>query len=122
MPAWRVGYLVGPPSVVEACTKALEWEQLHVGHVQQAAAAAAMEGSQDWLSGITQQFQEARDTFFSLIDSVPGLRTSLPAGGPFMFINISGAFDGSESASQACWRRVCRQLRGTTASRMITYG
>ena len=101
MPAWRVGYLVGPPSVVEACTKALEWEQLHVGHVQQAAAAAAMEGSQDWLSGITQQFQEARDTFFPLIDSVPGLRTSLPAGGPFMFINISGAFDGSESASQA---------------------
>ena len=42
MPAWRVGYIVGPPSVVDACTKAMEWEQLHGSHVAQAGAAAAM--------------------------------------------------------------------------------
>ena len=42
MPAWRVGYIVGPASVIDACTKAMEWEQLHGSHVAQAGAAAAM--------------------------------------------------------------------------------
>ena len=100
MPAWRVGYLVGPPDIIGACAKALEWEQLHSSHLAQAAAVAIMEGPREFQIEMASEFQRARDTIYPLVRVVPGLQVSKPAGGPFLFINISQVFQSSEDASR----------------------
>ena len=101
MPAWRVGYIVGPPDIIGACAKALEWEQLHSTHLAQAAAAAVMDGPREFQTQMTSDFQRARDTIYPLVRDIPGLQVKEPAGGPFLFCNVSQVFASSEDASSA---------------------
>ncbi len=101
MPAWRVGYVVGPPDIISACAKALEWEQLHSTHLAQAAAAAVMGGPREFQIQMTSEFQRARDTICPLVRDIPGLQVKEPAGGPFLFYNVSEVFASSEDASRA---------------------
>ena len=101
MPAWRVGYIVGPPSVIDACTKALEWEQLHGNHVAQAGAASAMRHPVYPGDSMAQEFQQLRDVIHPFVSSDRPLHALKPAGGPFLFINVSEVFDSSTQASAA---------------------
>ena len=101
MPAWRVGYIVGPPSVIDACTKALEWEQLHGNHVAQAGAAAAMRHPVYPGDSMAQEFQQLRDVIDPFVAPSLPLHAVKPAGGPFVFINVSAIFDSSAQASAA---------------------
>ena len=101
MPAWRVGYIVGPPSVVDACTKAMEWEQLHGSHVAQAGAAAAMRHPVYPGDSMAQEFQQLRDVIHPFVSCDRPLHALKPAGGPFVFLNVAEAFDSSTQASAA---------------------
>ena len=71
MPAWRVGYIVGPRGVIDACNKALEWEQLHGNHVAQAGAAAAMRHPVYPGNSMAHEFQQLRDVIDPFV--APGL-------------------------------------------------
>ena len=101
MPGWRVGYIVAAQTLVDAFTKALEWEVLHCSTVSQAAAAAAMAGPQDWLSGVAQEFEDLRDHFLAGLGATAGLSCVKPAGGPFFFLNVQQLFPSSQAASEA---------------------
>ena len=101
MPAWRVGYIVGPPSVIDACTKALEWEQLHGNHVAQAGAASAIRHPVYPGDSMAEEFQQLRDVIHPFVASGHPLHAVKPAGGPFVFINVSQVFDSSTQASAA---------------------
>jgi aminotransferase len=101
MPAWRVGYIVAPADLTAQFTKAMEWELLHVNHVAQAAAAAAIDGPQDWLEDVAEEFQRARDWLLSGLAKVDGFSCVRPRGGPFLFLNIARLFASSEAASDA---------------------
>ena len=101
MPAWRVGYIVGPPDVLDACTKAMEWEQLHGSHVAQAGAAAAMRHPVFPGNSMAEEFQQLRDVIHPFVTPGHPLHAAKPAGGPFVFINVSEAFDSSTEASAA---------------------
>lgn len=101
MPAWRVGYTVAPAGLTAQLTKALEWEQLHAGHVAQAAAAAAIAGPQDWLVGIAAELQAARDHLLAGLAEASGITCVPPQGGPFLFLNTGRHFASSDEASAA---------------------
>jgi aminotransferase len=101
MPGWRVGYIVAPPEMVSLFNRALEWEQLHVCHVAQATAAAAIEGPQYWLTNAAAEFQAARDFLLAGFNRLAGLSCVRPKGGPFIFLNTSRLFSSSREASDA---------------------
>ena len=101
MPAWRIGYVIGPAPLIDACTKTLEWELLHSNHVAQAGVAAAVRGSLAFQTEMAQTFELKRDVLIAEIDRVLGLRVARPSGGPFLFINTASVFGSSETASQA---------------------
>lgn len=101
MPAWRVGYIVGPRSIIDASTKALEWEQLHGSHVAQAGAAAAMHHPVYPGDSMAREFQQLRDVIHPFVAPGHPLHALEPAGGPFVFINVSEVFDSSAQASAA---------------------
>lgn len=101
MPAWRVGYIVAAASLIDPFTKVLEWELLHANHVAQAAAAAAIEGPQDWLEDVPIEFETARDQLIAGLVETEGFSCVPPRGGPFLFLNIEQLFTSSDAASDA---------------------
>ncbi len=61
MPAWRIGFVAGEPSVIDACLRELEWDVIRVSHVAQRAATAALDGPQDWLAEVAERYRRDRD-------------------------------------------------------------
>jgi aspartate/methionine/tyrosine aminotransferase len=99
MPGWRVAFIAGPEDLIDAITKALEWNILYGSYVNQVAATAALEGPQDWLAGVTKEFQSARDLICERIRSIDAISAPVPAGGPFLFINVSCLSRNSDDVS-----------------------
>jgi aspartate/methionine/tyrosine aminotransferase len=103
MAAWRVGYLVGPPALIDGCLNLLEWSTLYGSLVPQAAAEAVLTGPRGWLEGIRQEFQGRRDRVYRVLREL-GVPTVLPHGAPFLFPSVDGFGTDDEVA-----RRLLRE-------------
>ena len=114
MPGWRVGYLVGPPTLIDACLKLFEWSALYGTTVSQSAALAALSGPQSWLEGIVAEFESHRDRVHAALART-GVRTVVPAGGPFLFPDVSSLGADDEVAN----RWLCEFGIPVTSGRML---
>ena len=94
MPAWRIGFVAGEPSVIDACLRELEWDVIRVSHVAQRAATAALEGPQDWLDEIADAYRRDRDAAHAAIAEHPRLSAALPVAGPFLWLELGGLSSG----------------------------
>ncbi len=99
MPGWRVGYMVGPAALIDACLKLLEWSALYGSSVPQSAALAALSGPQSWLDGIAAEFASHRDRVHACLTRA-GVATVLPSGGPFLFPDIAALGTDDEVAGR----------------------
>jgi len=90
MPAWRLGFLAAEPEVVDACLRELEWDVIRVGHVAQRAATAALDGPQEWLTDLAEQYRRDRDAAHTVIVEDAILSAPRPAATPFLFVNLGG--------------------------------
>jgi len=98
IPSWRLGYVVGPPHVVDACLRALEVDCIRCPYVGQRVALAAIEGPQDWLAGLAGEYERHRDAALAAAEAV-GLSAARPLAAPFLFLNLAGA--GEEELLEA---------------------
>lgn len=90
MPAWRIGFVAAEASFVDACLRELEWDVIRVGHVAQRAAAAALDGPQDWLDEVAAGYRRDRDAAHAAIAAHSVLSAELPAATPFLWLNLGG--------------------------------
>jgi aspartate/methionine/tyrosine aminotransferase len=88
MPNWRIGFVAGPEALVDRCLRELEWDVLRVGHVVQAAAAAALAGPQDWLDDVVAGYRRDRDAAYAAVSDDPLLSATLPPATPFLFLDL----------------------------------
>ena len=98
LPAWRLGYLVAPAPVVEACVRALEADCIRCPYVGQRIAFAALEGPQDWLADVAAEYERYRDAALHAVHAA-GLTAVRPLATPFLFLNLAGA--GEEELLEA---------------------
>ena len=98
MPSWRLGYVVAPPRVVDACVRALEVDCIRCPYVGQRVALAAIEGPQDWLADVAREYERYRDAALAAVNAA-GLSATRPLAGPFLFVNLAGA--GEEELLEA---------------------
>ena len=98
LPAWRLGYVVAPPGVIDACVRALEVDCIRCPYVGQRVALAAIEGPQEWLAGVPAEYERYRDGALRAVDAV-GLAAVKPLAAPFLFLNLDGA--GEEELLEA---------------------
>jgi len=89
MPAWRIGFVAGEPSIIDACLRELEWDVIRVSHVAQRAATAALNGPQDWPSKVAAGYRRDRDASYAAIAEHPVLSALLPAATPFLWLKLS---------------------------------
>ena len=87
--AWRIGYILAPPPLVEAFSKAQQWMTITVNYVTQKVAEAAITGPQDWLAPLNAQYQRNRDYAYDAISQMEGIWCVKPQGLPLFWLNIS---------------------------------
>jgi aspartate/methionine/tyrosine aminotransferase len=88
MPAWRLGFVAGEASFVDACLRELEWDVIRVSHAAQRAATAALDGPQDWLDDVAAAYRADRDAAHAVVADDHMLSAPLPVAGPFLFLHL----------------------------------
>ena len=105
MIGWRVGWIVGPESLMtDLAAVSMANVVVPVG-IAQEAAAVALELSRATLPGYVEELQRRRDT---LVDGLKGLPFGLPAGGWSMLLRVSDfGLDGALMSERLLEHGIC---------------
>ncbi len=98
MTGWRIGWAVGPAAVVNAMTAVQGQSTSGASSISQAAALAALTGTQDLLATRRDAFQKRRDLVVSAIADNPLLGCASPDGAFYAFASCEAAL-GLETPS-----------------------
>jgi aspartate aminotransferase len=79
---------------------------------------AALEGPQDCVTAMVEEFRRRRDAIVKGLNGIPGFRCSLPAGAFYAFPNISGTgMSSRELADLLLYEAGVAALSGTAFGR-----
>ncbi|HYL36300.1 MAG TPA: pyridoxal phosphate-dependent aminotransferase [Bryobacteraceae bacterium] len=101
MTGWRMGYGIMPTWLVEAVNKLMVNSNSCTASFTQRAGIAALNGSQDGVIAMVQEFRRRRDAFCSGLNTLPGFRCAIPGGAFYAFPNITGTGFTSDSLFDA---------------------
>jgi aspartate/methionine/tyrosine aminotransferase len=91
MTAYRIGYMVGPASVMDHMHSILRFSIQACSAVGQRAAHAVLTGDMaPWLAENTANLQRKRDYLVQRLNALPGVRCNVPVGCYFVFPDIRG--------------------------------
>lgn len=93
MTGFRIGVATGPAWLIEAMGRLQSNSSGNPSSISQAAAVAAFEGCQDFLTDWREQFRARRDMVVSAINAIPGLSAPLPDGAFYCFIDATPLMD-----------------------------
>jgi aspartate aminotransferase len=89
MTGYRVGWLLAPRAIARACEALQSQATTSVATPAQLAAQAALEGPEDDVLAMREEFQQRRDQLQSAIAAIPGLRVQRPHGAFYLFVAVS---------------------------------
>ncbi|WP_372802188.1 aminotransferase class I/II-fold pyridoxal phosphate-dependent enzyme [Paracoccus seriniphilus] len=95
MTGWRIGYGAGHPDLIAAMTKVQSQISSGACAIAQAAAAAALEGTQDEVRRFCKAFEARRDLVVARVADIPGLTLDPPGGAFYAFIGCAGLIGAS---------------------------
>jgi len=90
MTGWRLGYGVFPEPLVEHITKLAVNSVSCANAFSQMAMIAALEGPQDSVSAMREEFMKRRDVVVEGLRSIPGVTCPMPEGAFYAFPSIKG--------------------------------
>lgn len=88
MTGFRVGYAYGPSNLMKPIILAHQFSVACVDGPAQYAGLAALEGPQDFVGKMVQEFDRRRGLVFSRLKEIGGFRCSLPKGAFYVFPDI----------------------------------
>ena len=109
MTGWRVGFCAGPAPLIKAMTVAQATATSGVSTIGQAAAAAALDGPQDYLAVRAATYQSRRDLVVAALNEIPGMSCHTPNGAFYVFPDISAWIGKTSKAGSKHHQR--RSLR-----------
>ncbi len=92
MTGWRMGWTVAPKPLVDAMGNIQSQETSCPSSVSQYALIAALDGSQDCVAEMRQEFEARRDFVCARLKKIPGLVSSVPDGAFYVFFDVSSYF------------------------------
>jgi aspartate/methionine/tyrosine aminotransferase len=90
MTGWRVGWMIGPPDVVEAATNLQSQTTSNVANVSQKAALAAVGGDLSAVEMMREVFDRRRVTIHRMLNECEGVTCSEPEGAFYAFPSVAG--------------------------------
>ena len=92
MTGWRIGWTLAPENVSAAITRLQSQQTSNPCSISQFATMAALNGPQDCISEMLEQFQKRREYVLGRLRSMPGLTFADPGGAFYAFFNVSSHF------------------------------
>ncbi len=99
MTGWRVGWLVGPRTTVEAAANLQSHVCGNISNISQLAALAALEQATPALQEMRAAFARRRLAMLEYMDRVPGFECPAPEGAFYLFPSVGGVL-GREIGGQ----------------------
>lgn len=90
MTGWRIGYGAGPAPLVAAVNKLQSQISSCPSSISQAAAAAALEGDQEFITGSVAAYRRRRDIAVGRLNAIDGISCTAPEGAFYLFVNCAG--------------------------------
>jgi aspartate aminotransferase len=90
MTGWRVGWMIGPPDVIDAATNIQSHETSNVNNVAQRAAIAALSGDLSAVAMMRGAFDRRRRTIYDMLRAIPGVTCFRPEGAFYAFPSLEG--------------------------------
>ena len=89
MTGWRIGYALANPQVAKAMSSYMSHSTSAPSTMSQWAAIEALEGPQDSVEEMRQQFQIRRDHLVERMNKVPGVSCIKPQGAFYVMMDMS---------------------------------
>ena len=99
MTGWRIGYGVMPPLLVDAVNKLMVNSNSCTASFTQRAGIAALNGPQDCVTAMVEEFRRRRDAICRALNEVPGFRCLVPEGAFYVMPNVTGTGMDSKELS-----------------------
>lgn len=90
MTGWRIGWVAGPRDLVQALDTLLSQSSGNCCSISQAAAAAALNGDQSFVTESVAIYKQRRDATLKRVNAIPGLSCLSPDGAFYLYINCGG--------------------------------
>jgi aspartate aminotransferase len=88
MTGWRMGYGVMPTWLVDPVNKLMVNSNSCTASFTQRAGIVALNGPQDDVTKMVEEFRRRRDAFCAALNTLPGFRCPIPGGAFYAFPNI----------------------------------
>jgi aspartate aminotransferase len=92
MTGWRMGWTVAPKPLVDAMGNVQSQETSCPSSVSQYALLAALDGPQDCVAQMRQEFQGRRELVCERLRRIPGIKLAVPDGAFYLFFDVSAYF------------------------------
>jgi len=92
MTGWRIGYMVGPQSIIAACDKLQGQFTSGANSIAQWAAVEAINGDMKPSIEMVSSFKKRRDMMVNLLREIPGIETDVPKGAFYLFPRVSSFY------------------------------
>jgi aspartate aminotransferase len=90
MTGWRIGWMIGPPDVMEAAVNYQSQTTSNISNISQRAALAALRGDLAAVATMREAFDRRRLTMTSMLNAIPGVTCPEPEGAFYCFPNVTG--------------------------------
>jgi len=101
MTGWRLGYVAGHSDLIKAMSKLQGQITFHPAAVTQHATLAALNGPEDDVVAMREEFRARRDYVVGRLSAMPGFSCLMPGGAFYAFPRISGVFGRKTGAGRA---------------------
>jgi aspartate aminotransferase len=99
MTGWRIGYVGGPTSLVNAMKKIQSQSTSNPTSISQVAAQAALEGDQSYITSSSGIFKQRHDFVYQQLNKIEGIECHASEGTFYIFPDFQGAIDNMENIS-----------------------
>jgi aspartate/methionine/tyrosine aminotransferase len=90
MTGWRIGWMIGPPDVMEAAINYQSQTTSNISNIAQRAAVAALNGGLDDVYRMREAFDRRRKSMVELLNAIDGVSCPTPEGAFYCFPNVQG--------------------------------
>ena len=93
MTGWRIGWTIAPEELSAAINKLQSQETSNPSSISQYAAIAALDGPQDCITEMTEEFAKRREYVLQRLRDIPDISFATPGGAFYAFFNVSKHFN-----------------------------
>ncbi|HET8668135.1 MAG TPA: pyridoxal phosphate-dependent aminotransferase [Terriglobales bacterium] len=105
MTGWRLGYALGPKSIIGAMSKLQSQSTSNPCSITQKAAVAALTGPQECIKTMAADYVRLRDRLVDGVREISGMQCNTPGGAFYVYPNVSAFIkNGTGTAAEIAGR------------------